>query len=78
MQLFIVFYALPGGVKIESFPAAIIAFSLNVGGYAAEIIRSAIQSIPKGQWAAETIGLDMSAHCGASSFRRPAGLLPPL
>jgi His/Glu/Gln/Arg/opine family amino acid ABC transporter permease subunit len=60
VQLFIVFYALPElGVKIESFPAAIIAFSLNVGGYAAEIIRSAIQSIPKGQWeAAETIGLD--------------------
>ncbi len=60
MQLFIVFYALPQfGVKIDPWPAAIIAFSLNVGGYAAEIIRSAIQSIPKGQWeAAETIGLN--------------------
>jgi cystine transport system permease protein len=60
VQLFIVFYALPQlGVKIDPWPAAIIAFSLNVGGYAAEIIRSAIQSIPKGQWeAAETIGLN--------------------
>ncbi len=60
VQLFIVFYALPElGVKIDPWPAAIIAFSLNVGGYAAEIIRSAIQSIPKGQWeAAETIGLN--------------------
>ncbi len=60
VQLFIVFYALPElGVKIDPFPAAIIAFSLNVGGYAAEIIRSAIQSIPKGQWeAAETIGFN--------------------
>jgi His/Glu/Gln/Arg/opine family amino acid ABC transporter permease subunit len=58
VQLFIIFYALPEfGVKIDPFPAAVIAFSLNVGGYAAEIIRSAIQSIPKGQWeAAETIG----------------------
>ena len=60
VQLFIVFYALPQlGVKIDPFPAAVIAFSLNVGGYAAEIIRSAIQSIPKGQWeAAETIGFN--------------------
>jgi cystine transport system permease protein len=60
VQLFIVFFALPElGVRIDPFPAAVIAFSLNVGGYAAEIIRGAIQSIPKGQWeAAETIGLD--------------------
>jgi His/Glu/Gln/Arg/opine family amino acid ABC transporter permease subunit len=60
VQLFIIFYALPEfGVRIDPFPAAIIAFSLNVGGYAAEIIRSSIQSIPKGQWeAAETIGFN--------------------
>jgi His/Glu/Gln/Arg/opine family amino acid ABC transporter permease subunit len=67
VQLFIVFYALPEfGVRIDPFPAAVIAFSLNVGGYAAEIIRSAIQSIPKGQWeAAETIGMHY-----ATSLRR--------
>jgi His/Glu/Gln/Arg/opine family amino acid ABC transporter permease subunit len=60
VQLFIVFFALPEfGVRIDPFPAAVIAFSLNVGGYAAEIIRSAILSVPKGQWeAAETIGLN--------------------
>ena len=60
VQLFIIFFALPQlGIKIDPFPAAVIAFSLNVGGYAAEIIRSAIQSIPKGQWeAAETIGFN--------------------
>ncbi|MGE2736617.1 ABC transporter permease subunit [Mycolicibacterium vaccae] len=63
VQLFIVFFALPEfGVKIDPFPAAVIAFSLNVGGYAAEIIRSAILSIPKGQWeAAQTIGLGYAA-----------------
>lgn len=60
VQLFIVFFALPEfGVRIDPFPAAVIAFSLNGGGYGAEIIRSAIQSVPKGQWeAAETIGLN--------------------
>jgi cystine transport system permease protein len=67
VQLFIVFFALPEfGVRIDPFPAAVIAFSLNVGGYAAEIIRSAILSIPKGQWeAAETIGMTY-----ATSLRR--------
>jgi len=59
VQLVIVFYGLPKfGVTLPAFTAAVIAFSLNVGGYAAEIIRSAIQSIPKGQSeAAQTIGL---------------------
>ena len=34
VQLFIIFYGLPGiGVNIEAVPAAIIAFSLNVGAY---------------------------------------------
>lgn len=60
VQLFIVFFALPElHIKISPFPAAVIAFSLNVGGYGAEIIRSAINSIPKGQWeAAQTVGLN--------------------
>lgn len=59
VQLFIIFYGLPEfDVRIDPFLAAVIAFSLNVGGYAAEVIRSAIESIPKGQWeAASTIGM---------------------
>jgi L-cystine transport system permease protein len=57
-----VFYALPQlNIVIDPFPAAVIAFSLNVGGYAAEVIRAAILSIPKGQWeAAQTIGMGYS------------------
>ncbi|WP_336791138.1 ABC transporter permease subunit [Gordonia malaquae] len=60
VQLFIIFYALPEiGIKVEPFPAAIVAFSLNVGGYAAEIIRAAIISVPSGQTeAAQTIGMN--------------------
>jgi cystine transport system permease protein len=62
VQLFIVFYALPQlNIVIDPFPAAVIAFSLNVGGYAAEVVRAAILSIPKGQWeAAQTIGMGYS------------------
>ncbi|MEV6070733.1 amino acid ABC transporter permease [Nocardia sp. NPDC052001] len=53
VQLFIVFYALPQfHIVIDPFPAAVIAFSLNVGGYAAEVIRGAILSVAEGQWEA--------------------------
>ena len=59
VQLYIIFYALPSlGWVIDPFPSAVLAFSLNVGGYAAEAIRGSILAIPRGQWeAASTIGL---------------------
>jgi cystine transport system permease protein len=62
VQLFVIFYGLPSvGITISPWPSAIIAFSLNIGGYAAEVIRAAILSVPKGQWeAGHTIG--MSRH----------------
>ena len=59
LQLFIVFYGLAEqGVNLSPWGAAILALSINVGAYAAEIVRSAILSVPKGQWeAAHTVGL---------------------
>jgi cystine transport system permease protein len=59
VQLYIVFYGLGSvGIKIDPWPSAILAFSLNVGGYAAEVIRAAILSVPKGQWeAAHMVGM---------------------
>ncbi|MBG6218539.1 cystine transport system permease protein [Arthrobacter sp. CAN_A6] len=59
VQLFVIFYGLPSiGLVIDPWPSAIIAFSLNVAGYAAEILRAAVLSVPKGQWeAGHTIGM---------------------
>ncbi|HEY3438671.1 MAG TPA: amino acid ABC transporter permease [Actinotalea sp.] len=59
VQLFVIFYGLPSiGVVIDPWPSAVVAFSINVGGYAAEVIRAAIRSVPKGQWeAAYMIGM---------------------
>ena len=59
VQLFVIFYGLPSiGVLINPWPSAVVAFSLNVGGYAAEVIRAAIRSVPQGQWeAAYMIGM---------------------
>jgi L-cystine transport system permease protein len=60
VQLFVIFFGLPSvGVTINPWPSAVIAFSANVGGYAAEVIRAAILSVPKGQWeAAHMIGMN--------------------
>jgi His/Glu/Gln/Arg/opine family amino acid ABC transporter permease subunit len=56
VQLFIVFYGLPDiGVDIDPYPAAIVALSLNVGGYAAEVVRGSILSVPRGQYEAATV-----------------------
>lgn len=50
VQLFIIFFGLPSiGIMIDAIPAAIIAFGMNLGAYNAEIFRSAIQAVPKGQ-----------------------------
>ncbi|WP_210480110.1 amino acid ABC transporter permease [Naasia sp. SYSU D00948] len=59
VQLFVIFYGLPSiGLTVDPWPSAIAAFSINVGGYAAEIVRAAILSVPKGQWeAAHVIGM---------------------
>ncbi|WP_390886862.1 amino acid ABC transporter permease [Campylobacter showae] len=59
VQLFIVFYGLPAvGVTLETWTAAVIAFSLNVGAYASESVRASILSVPRGQWeAAMSLGM---------------------
>jgi cystine transport system permease protein len=51
VQLFVIFYGLPSiGFVLDPLPAALIGFSLNVGAYNAEVIRGAIEAIPRGQW----------------------------
>ncbi len=59
VQLFIVFYGLPAvGITLETWTAAVIAFSLNVGAYASESVRASILSVPRGQWeAAMSLGM---------------------
>jgi cystine transport system permease protein len=59
VQLFIIFFGLPSiGIVLNAFPSAVIAFSLNLAAYNAEIIRSAILAVPEGQTeAALMVGL---------------------
>ncbi len=53
LQLLFVYFALPGfGILLPDVGAALLAFGLNYAAYFAEIFRSGIQSIPKGQYEA--------------------------
>jgi polar amino acid transport system permease protein len=50
VQLFFVFFGLPAaGVKLSPETASVIAMVINLGAYAAEIIRAGVQATPRGQ-----------------------------
>ncbi|WP_406022908.1 amino acid ABC transporter permease [Succinivibrio sp.] len=60
VQIFIIYFALPNiiNMRIEPYIAAVVACSINSGAYVAEIFRSGIQSIDKGQFeAGRSLGL---------------------
>lgn len=81
VQLFIIFYGLPSlNLTIDPFPSAIIAFTLNVGAYASEIIRASIQSIPQGQWeAGYTVGMTQNTALRRVILPQAARVsIPPL
>lgn len=50
VQLFFIYFGLPSlGVKLSPEVASIIAMVVNLGAYAAEIVRAGIENTPKGQ-----------------------------
>ncbi|HEY9538677.1 MAG TPA: ectoine/hydroxyectoine ABC transporter permease subunit EhuC [Kiloniellaceae bacterium] len=60
VQLFWLFFVLPHfGLTLEPLTVAVAALGLNVGAYGAEVVRGAIDAVPRGQWEA-TIALNMS------------------
>ncbi len=53
IHLYVIFFMLPATgiswLQLDAFPAAVIALSLYTSTYVAEIVRSAIQAVPRGQ-----------------------------
>jgi polar amino acid transport system permease protein len=50
VQLFFIFFGLPSlGLRLSSETASVIAMTLNLGAYAAEIVRAGIENTPRGQ-----------------------------
>lgn len=53
VQMFWIFFALPlMGLRLSPMTAGILALSLNIGAYGAEVVRGAIQSVIKSQYEA--------------------------
>ncbi len=53
VQLYWIFFVLPlFGISLPKFEAGFLSVGLNVGAYGAEIVRGAIQAVPRGQWEA--------------------------
>jgi cystine transport system permease protein len=81
VQLFVIYYGLPQfGIRLDPIPSALIGFSLNVGGYTAEVWRAAITSVDRGQIeAAVSIGMTSFQTMGRVILPQAARLaLPPL
>lgn len=54
--LFILYFGLPMiGIELPALVAAILGMSIHFAAYNAEVVRSAISSIPKGQWEAAEV-----------------------
>jgi polar amino acid transport system permease protein len=59
LQLFVIYYVLPyAGIVLTPFVSGAIGLTLNYGAYMAEVFRSGIQAIPKGQSeAGQSVGM---------------------
>jgi polar amino acid transport system permease protein len=59
VQIFLFYFGLASfGIRMPTFVAATLAMTINIGAYAAEIIRAGLESVPRGQIeAAECLGL---------------------
>ncbi len=80
VQLFWLFFVLPQfGISLEPFTVGVLGLGMNVGAYGAEVVRGAIQAVPRGQWEATT-ALNMTR---AQALRRIVlpqafvGMIPP-
>ena len=70
VQLMIIYFVIFGSVRIDKALTAILAFGINSGAYQAEIFRSGIQSIPRGQ-------MEAGRSLGFSYFQTMTKIIMP-
>ncbi|MBX6321717.1 MAG: ectoine/hydroxyectoine ABC transporter permease subunit EhuC [Rhodospirillaceae bacterium] len=80
VQLFWLFFVLPYfGVSLPPLAVAVIGLGLNLGAYGSEVVRGAIQAVPRGQWEA-AVALNMSRGAALRRIILPqafVAMIPP-
>jgi len=80
VQLWWLFFVLPQfGFVMAPLTVGILAFSLNFGAYGAEVVRGAINAVPRAQWEA-TVALNMTPYGRMRRVILPqavVGMMPP-
>lgn len=76
IQIFFIYYVLPEfGLTLEAMTAGVIALGLHYGSYCAEVYRSGLDNIPKGQWEAST-ALNLSPYVTFKDIIIPQAIPP--
>ena len=74
VQVYIVYYVLPttglGIFDLGSYSAAVIALTIYTSSYATEVVRGALEAVPRGQW-------EGAAAVGMSMYQRLAYVILP-
>ena len=80
VQLWWLFFVLPQfGWILSPLAVGVVAFALNFGAYGAEVVRGAINAVPKAQWEA-TVALNMTPYERMRRVIFPqaiVGMIPP-
>lgn len=80
VQMFWLAFALPIlGFRLAAFACAVIALALNYGAYGSEVVRGAINAVPRAQWEA-TVALNMTRTQRMVRIILPqawVGMIPP-
>lgn len=76
IQIFFIYYALPGlGLSLEAMTAGVLALGLHYGAYAAEVWRAGLEAVPRGQWEAAA-ALNLSTRVTVRRIILPQALPP--
>ncbi len=80
VQLFWIFFVLPYfGITLTPMMAGVLGLGLNLGAYGAEVVRGAVQAVPRGQWEAAT-ALNMTREMALRRIILPqafVAMIPP-